>query len=279
MRIRSPWLTRLGVRLVVVLFRALYRTCRVKAWCDEPGTAPCQVLGDRRLVYCIWHDLLLNAIFSAEQPATCGLVSRHQDGSYLADAMQLCNVRPVRGSSSKGGAAALRELVDATRDYHVAITPDGPRGPRHELKPGIVFVASQTGRQVAATASACRRGWRIQGSWTDMLIPLPFTTIYYRVGRPLDVPPDLTREEITEHTARLQAEMQRVETEVEQLARGVDPAQVLGADNQTPTTDTGWFGGPVPAEVVPHAVPIHPTPTPKSTLTPSESASPIRRAA
>jgi hypothetical protein len=140
-----------------------------------------------------------------------GLVSPHQDGSYLADAMQRVGITSVRGSSKRGASRAMRELLDRVRDFHVAITPDGPRGPRRQMKTGIIFLASHSGRVIIPTAYACRRSWRIRGNWTDMQLPVPFTRIHARGGPAFVVPPDLEREELEVYAARLQAEMQRQE--------------------------------------------------------------------
>jgi lysophospholipid acyltransferase (LPLAT)-like uncharacterized protein len=149
-----------------------------------------------------------------------GLVSQHQDGSYLADAMQILGITPVRGSTNRGGGRAMRELIERTKELHVAITPDGPRGPRHELKSGIVFLASHSGRGIVPTAYTCRSCWKVRGSWTNMMIPRPFTTIYVRGGKPFHVPGDLNRDELEQYRLRLQAEMERLEAEAESLARG-----------------------------------------------------------
>lgn len=220
MRIRSPLLTRIAARATVLVARALFATCRVEARVEVPGINPYKGTGDRRFLFCVWHDQILMTCFTGRLQNVAALVSRHQDGSYLAGTMKLLGITPIRGSSSRGGAQAMRQMFDASRDLHIAITPDGPRGPRRQAKSGIVFLASHSGRSIVPTAFACRRAWRVRGSWTDMLFPRPFTTIYAIGGRPLDVPPELTREQLEQYTARLQAEMERLDAELQRWVVG-----------------------------------------------------------
>jgi len=228
MKIRSHWLTQFLAVCAVVSLRTLYATCRVRAVEVEPDTSPYRKRRDdqpERFLYSIWHDVLVMAIFSGKPQHMAGLVSRHQDGSYLADSMKLVGIEPIRGSSKRGGTQALKQCLDAAGKFHVSITPDGPRGPRHVPKEGILFMASLTGRRIVPVAAACRRGWRIQGNWTDMLLPLPFTEIYIKAGEPLSVPPDLSREELKVWVEKLTERMEQLTNEVEAVYGQAKPLE------------------------------------------------------
>ncbi len=218
MKIRSPLLTKLAARLMVAAIRLLFRTCRIRVLVDRPDLNCYEPPRGNRYLYCVWHDQIVMTCFSGRPKQMAGLVSRHQDGSYLANAMQLLGIQPVRGSSKRGGDRAMRELIDRARDYHVAITPDGPRGPRRVVKPGIVFLAAHSGRGIIPAAYACRKSFHIRGNWTDMMLPMPFTTVYVRGGTPLTVPEGLSRSQLDEYVARLQAAMDRLEREALTLA-------------------------------------------------------------
>jgi lysophospholipid acyltransferase (LPLAT)-like uncharacterized protein len=220
MKIRNRRLTRLLAFLAVCLLRVLYWTCRKKYILHTPGTLPYLDSGDQRYIYSLWHDQLLMAIFTGRPIRMCGLVSRHQDGSYLSDGMRMVGVTPVRGSHQHGGAEAMRQMIERVRDYHIAITPDGPRGPRREIKPGIAFLASRTGRVVVPVGANCANCWKVQGKWTDMMIPKPFTTIYTICGEPLAIPADATREQLEEYTRELTERMRQVEIDVERFRAG-----------------------------------------------------------
>lgn len=177
----------------------------------------------RRGVLCVWHDLLIIPTFvahKANRGRNCCLVSKHQDGSYLAEAMAFLDYGTVRGSTKRGGAGAVKQLLEDTAGKHIVITPDGPQGPRRKLKPGAVYVASQTGKVICPGAYACQRAWKIAGSWTDMVIPKPFTTVYAVTGHAIAVPPDLSREQLDGYVARVQAAMDHLSVQTERLCRG-----------------------------------------------------------
>ncbi|HUE14414.1 MAG TPA: lysophospholipid acyltransferase family protein [Planctomycetaceae bacterium] len=211
MKIRSRLLTKVIVFCGVTLIRLLFKTCRLRVVIEAPGTNPYELTGERRYLYSAWHDQILMVVFGGRPQKMAGLVSGHQDGSYLADAMKLVGIAAIRGSSKRGGSRAMGELLQRAREFHVAITPDGPRGPRHKIKPGIVFLASHSGRAIIPTAYACSHGWRIRGNWTDMMIPWPFTTIHGFGGPLFFVPPGIERDELERYVERLEAEMQRLE--------------------------------------------------------------------
>jgi lysophospholipid acyltransferase (LPLAT)-like uncharacterized protein len=228
-KIRSRLLTKAIVFVGVALVRALFKTCRLHVVLEAPGINPYETTGDNRYLYCMWHDQIVMIVFGGQPKNMAGLVSGHQDGSYLAEAMKLVGIAAVRGSSKRGGSRAMSELLHRVRNHHVAITPDGPRGPRRKLKTGIVFLASHSGRGIIPSVYACRRGWRIRGNWTDMLMPWPFTTIYARGGPPFVVPPDLDRDELDRYAERLEREMDRVQALVDEAALTGRPAPVTAA--------------------------------------------------
>jgi lysophospholipid acyltransferase (LPLAT)-like uncharacterized protein len=229
-KIRSRLLTKAIVVIAVALTRLLFKTCRLRA-VTEVDTNPYESTGERRYLYCLWHDQILMMVFGGRPKHMAGLVSGHQDGSYLADAMKLLGIAAVRGSSKRGGSRAMGELLQRVREYHVAITPDGPRGPRRKIKPGIVFLASHSGRAIIPGVYACRRGWRIRGNWTDMMIPWPFTEIHARGGPPFFVPPGLDRDGLEPYVERLEHEMARLEALVEEAAA---PRRSKGENVQEP---------------------------------------------
>jgi lysophospholipid acyltransferase (LPLAT)-like uncharacterized protein len=220
LKLRHPLLTKIIALLIFAGMRLLFRTCRLKVVVDDPDTNAYRPTGSKRFIFSIWHDQIAVTVFAARPCKMAGLVSRHQDGSYLADTLELCGIKAIRGSTSRGGAQALRQLMDTARDYHVAITPDGPRGPRRKLKDGIIFLASATGRPIVLSAYSCRRCWRLRGSWTDMMIPKPFTVIYLRGSHTVHIPPNLSRASIESYRSLLEAEMDRLDREAAALARG-----------------------------------------------------------
>lgn len=225
MRIRSRWVAWVGAGLAVTLSKLLFMTCR-KVFIGETPVSTMDHIPNtdetERYVLCVWHDSLLVPTFSpprAVREVTCCLVSQHQDGSYLANAMAFLGYSTVRGSSRRGGAQAVRRLLDDTAGKHIVFTPDGPGGPRRVLKHGAVFVASQLGRKILPGAFTADRAWRLKGSWTDMQIPKPFSTVYIVTGEPIAVPSDLSREELDSYVQQAQQAMDRLNERIENMAR------------------------------------------------------------
>ncbi len=223
MKIRSRLLTKVAAFCAVAACRVLFATCRKRfiGKILEDGLKPSYDQADaERYILLVWHDALLLPTFAAPKTIRkqcCCLVSKHQDGSYLADAMSWLDYKTVRGSSKRGGAEAIRELISDTAGRHIIITPDGPRGPRRQMKVGAVFLASQMGRGLLPGAFVVKHGWRVRGSWTDLVIPMPFTTIYLIAGEPISVVADAPREQLERYVDVAQQGMDRLNEEAEQM--------------------------------------------------------------
>lgn len=133
------------------------------------------------------------------------LVSQHRDGRFIGNVLVGFNVDVVLGSSSRGGASSLREMVRLLGDGDlVAVTPDGPRGPRRRAAPGVAHLAALSGAPVLACAAQTSRR-RVLRSWDRMVIPLPFGRAVI-VCRPLiPVPPEGWRDALPAIEAALTA--------------------------------------------------------------------------
>jgi lysophospholipid acyltransferase (LPLAT)-like uncharacterized protein len=198
-----------------LLFRTLRREFRTIDVHRNPYTA----VGSERFLYAVWHDSMVMPAFGGKHIHSAALTSKHQDGYFVSSVLKNVGMSSVRGSTGKGGGGALRELMTTARDKHIVITPDGPRGPRRTMSPGIVFLASHTGRSIVPTAFACVSAWKIRGSWTDLKIPKPFSTVYFLAGEPVPVPAGLSREGLQAFTAHLQDEMDRLDSQANDLVR------------------------------------------------------------
>lgn len=220
MKIRNRFLSAVVEWTAVRLIRLLFFTCRKVVVAEEPNTCAYEETGEERFLYCVWHDQVVMTLFMKRPVRMAGLASGHRDGGYVTAAMRAQRIASVRGSSSKRAAGALRALIDVSKTHHIAITPDGPRGPRREMKSGIVYLAAQTGNPICAAAYTARRLWRIRGNWTDMILPRPFTTLYLYIGRRVAVPPDADREALDEFTRQIADEMAWSEACAESLAAG-----------------------------------------------------------
>ena len=140
-------------------FAALLGTTAVRAWMDtldyrvlfyDPDVDPASPRCRGQKIYVFWHEYIL---FPFAMRGNCNLamlLSRHRDAEVLSYAARHMGFDFVRGSTNRGGVAALRQLLDKSRKMHLAITPDGPRGPRRQLAPGPVYLASKLGIPLVA---------------------------------------------------------------------------------------------------------------------------------
>lgn len=146
---------------------------------------------DQRFIYAFWHQRQVLFTWTHRGDPADALVSKSKDGELIARTMKLCRMGARRGSSSRGGAAAVRDLmesVDAGRD--IAITPDGPRGPAREVKEGVVFLAQKLGIPILPLTNALSRRVQLERAWDKFQVPLPFGRAVIRYGEPIMVGPD-----------------------------------------------------------------------------------------
>jgi lysophospholipid acyltransferase (LPLAT)-like uncharacterized protein len=137
------------------------------------------------VVLAIWHGELLPGLWRHRGEPISILVSTHADGEIIARIIESLGFTTVRGSSSRGGARALLELVGVLRGGRdVAVTPDGPRGPRRVFAPGAVVAAMRAGAPVVAVGAQADRAWRL-GSWDRLVIPKPFARVTVRYSEAL----------------------------------------------------------------------------------------------
>ena len=171
----------------------------------------------RPVVFTLWHGRLLPCTYHHRHQNVVTLVSHHRDGEYITRLVQKWGYTAVRGSSSRGGLDALRELVRHLRNGRsLAITPDGPRGPREKLKPGPLLAAQLTGAPIIPVASGASRASYF-GGWDRFLIPHPFARLRIAYGEPVYVPR-------RGDEAELQVVADEVEARLGELMRRVDRA-------------------------------------------------------
>ena len=142
----------------------------------------------QRFIYSFWHQRQVFFTWSHRGAKAAVLVSRSFDGELIAEAMRLSRIKAVRGSSSRGGVAAAREMVAILRSgWDVGITPDGPRGPARQVKDGVLRVAQLSGSPILPIANATSRRLVLKRSWDQFHVPLPFGRAAVVYGEPIYV--------------------------------------------------------------------------------------------
>lgn len=188
------------IAAAVALFHVLTRTCRIGPasgveLLDELARQP------KPMILSFWHSRIVGCMRMIEihlqkkRHPLHVLISRSRDGEFIARGLAVYGVTSARGSASRGGSTAMRSLVrylDETGGV-VVTTPDGPRGPTRQLKPGTIRLAELSGAPIVPLSFAASRSWRLS-SWDRFILPKPGSVLAPVVGEPIHVPADLDDE-------------------------------------------------------------------------------------
>jgi lysophospholipid acyltransferase (LPLAT)-like uncharacterized protein len=168
-------------------------------------------------IYIFWHEYILFPIYLRGHNNLAMLLSQHNDADVLSRVAHHLGFEFVRGSSRRGGAAALRELLAKSQNMNLTITPDGPRGPRRRLAQGPVYLASKLGIPVVPMGFGYDRPWRFN-SWDRFAIPRPFSRARAVVSPMMNIPPDLDRDGIEHYRVEVERMLNRLTLEAEAWA-------------------------------------------------------------
>lgn len=179
-------------------------------------------------VWVMWHSRILMGAATQKGLGMRVMISMHGDGEIIAQATRHLGFLPMRGSSSRGGSRVLGEAVaEIAAGADVAITPDGPRGPRMSVHPGCVLAASRSGVPLIPVGFDAARGRRLR-SWDRFLVPGLFTRVAVRFGEPLTIPPGLGREGVEEWCERVREALLEVTRQA---------AEAVGTSVESPDVD------------------------------------------
>ena len=202
----DSWRARVLIGLGLGVFRLWTKTLRFRV--EDPA----QVLPASReqpFILSVWHNrlLLLPPVFSLCFPhrRSVGLISASRDGDFVSILVERFGHGTVRGSTSRKGVIALRQLVDAlAAGTNVLITPDGPRGPLYEINQGIIYVAQKSGASIVPMQLEFGNAWRLK-SWDRFFVPKPFSKVRVIFGEPLHVGRTAGAEEFEKERLRVQS--------------------------------------------------------------------------
>jgi lysophospholipid acyltransferase (LPLAT)-like uncharacterized protein len=170
-----------------------------------------------RFLYLFWHETLLFAtLFRAKVHV---LISQHADGELIAQICRHLRIGVVRGSTTKGGIGALWDLLAVAKETHLAITPDGPKGPRRRVQPGAIFLASQTGLPILPFGIGSAQAWRAR-TWDRFVVPCPFTLATVVGAAPVHVPPALSLNDLAFYRSLVEQRLLGATEEAERWALG-----------------------------------------------------------
>ena len=238
-RRRSP----IHQRVAVVVLAALgafyiWLVLRTTRWTVLGRTqAEAEAAKPRGMIAIVWHGRgFLSPTYAPASKRTVAMISQSVDGNIMAAIARHWGVHAVRGSTSdrrkgrnKGGAGAFIDALHELTEHNamVAISPDGPRGPRMRAHPGAARLACKAGVSVVAVGFSVRRG-RLLGSWDRYLLPFPFGRGAIVYSEPRAAPADQSAETVERFRAELEADLNAVTAEADRLCdrTPVTPAEV-----------------------------------------------------
>ena len=213
------WKTRAAISVGGALLRLLSFTWRI----TTIGRDQFEQVRDsgRSVIITFWHGQILPHVVQHRTPATV-LISDHRDGEIITRIVRSYGLAAVRGSTSRGGARALLQLARTLKDgFDIAITPDGPRGPRHSFALGALTLSQRTGAPLMLMGSYASRKWTLR-SWDQFEVPKPFARITVIYAPPIYV--------LTGDASELTVEAEKVATQLHELVRQAE-AQTLSRQN------------------------------------------------
>jgi lysophospholipid acyltransferase (LPLAT)-like uncharacterized protein len=194
------------------IFRTLYSTLKFE-WSGQSNLERWEA--GEAVVFVTWHGRILPLLQLFRGHDIVMLVSQHRDGEYLTRLGAGLGYDAVRGSSTRGGYGAIRELARKVRGgQSLAITPDGPQGPKEKIKPGALQVARMTGAPVIPVMAGGDRAWWVEG-WDRFMIPKPFATIRVVVGDASFVPRDVSLRTLEDRALEIERQLQDLKARVD----------------------------------------------------------------
>jgi lysophospholipid acyltransferase (LPLAT)-like uncharacterized protein len=172
----------------------------------------------QRYIYAFFHEVTLFPAYYWNWPEMHILISDHRDGELITQVVKRLGFSVVRGSTTRGGVRALREMSLRIDRGHLCVTPDGPRGPRRSVHQGVAYLASRTGLPIVGAGMAFKRPWRAR-SWDQFCVPRPFTPAACVVPKPVVVPADADRETIESCRRDVETRMQDAMIEAEEWVK------------------------------------------------------------
>ena len=173
------------------------------------------------VIWALWHgrhfilvDRFKNFTMKSRQH-WCVMASQSRDGELLAQILARCGCQTVRASSSKGATAGFLQLISIMEQgYDTVIAVDGPRGPREQVKSGVVLLAQKTGAPIIPISASAKR-YKQLSSWDKYLIPFPFTQAVAVIGNPISIPIDANHDQLESARLRLEQELNLITKEAD----------------------------------------------------------------
>jgi lysophospholipid acyltransferase (LPLAT)-like uncharacterized protein len=169
-------------------------------------------------IYASWHQRFFPGIvfFATRKPISI-MISQSRDGELISKIVNVLGWHPVRGSSSKGGGQALRDIKKLVRrGYKIAHIVDGPRGPLGVVKPGLLVIAQASGMPIVPTITSAEKKW-VFNSWDRFMVPKPFTRVMIRFSDEIHIPRKLQQDDFEEKRLSIEETLKKMYVETDAI--------------------------------------------------------------
>ncbi len=218
MRITNDYVMKLGGLAITGITRQWMRTLDYQGVFYDRDVDPASPRFQGPAIFLFWHEYIPFLFYLRGYCHVAMLLSRHQDAEWLSQAARHMGFGTIRGSTSRGGVAALRELMRTSATMNLTITPDGPRGPRRHLAAGCIYASSRLGIPLVPVGLGYDRPWRSRQAWDQFAIPRPYSRARAIAGPKTQIPPGLDREGVEHYRQRVERTLNSLTTFAEQWA-------------------------------------------------------------
>ena len=169
----------------------------------------------KHYILTLWHAHILMLTYAEFSRPMTALISQHRDGELIAKLVERMGVSAARGSSTRGGREALREMIRVSKSSNLAFTPDGPKGPARIAKVGVVIAAQKTGLPIMPAVFVAEKRKKLR-SWDQFEVPYPFSRAIYVYGKPIYIPARLDSDELEQYRQLVENTLNDLTNEAEQ---------------------------------------------------------------
>lgn len=163
------------------------------------------------VIYAFWHNRMLPLTYTHRDQDVHIIISEHKDGEYISLVTDGLGFQSIRGSSTRGGVKALKKAVAVSKNYNLAVTPDGPQGPKYTVNKGILYLSYRCQKPIIPVSWDSDRKW-ILNTWDDFIIPKPFANTRLIYGDAIFIK---KKEDINRMRAYLKTKLIALEKRVE----------------------------------------------------------------
>ena len=214
--IRRKLITWLVVNIGTPIIHVWFSTCRIQV--EGINLQRRFLEGNEKTVAGTWHRCAIFLVWYFRKSRPLVLFSRSRDGELIAGVAQKLGAVPVRGSTSRGGREALREMLKFMAQpgrRHAATVLDGPRGPRFNAKPGMLFLAKHAGVPLVPLMFSAHPALTLRSAWDRTIIPLPFSRVLVSYGQPLQIPGNTRSAELESLRLKMESTLNRMMVEAD----------------------------------------------------------------